>query len=63
MQVLVRLLVASAGLAGWEETRRVENLGRKMELQRGVAERDHGRRVAAEKAAGEEKKRVARQEE
>ena len=38
---LVRLHVAGAGLARWEETRRVENLRRKMELERGVAERDH----------------------
>ena len=53
LEDLVRLLVASAGLAGWEETRRVENLRRKREVEREVAGRDHARRVAAEKAAGE----------
>ena len=60
LEELVRLLVADAGLAGWEETRRVENLRRKKRLEREVAERDHARRVAAEKAAGEERKRLAR---
>ena len=38
----------------------MENLKRKMELERGVTERDHARRVGAERAAGEEKKRVAK---
>ena len=56
-------MVASAGLAGWEETQRVENLCRKRELERGVAERDHAKRVAAERAAGEEKKKIARRRE
>ena len=63
LEDLVRLLVASAGLAGWEETQRVENLRRKMELERGVVERHHGKKVAAERAAGEEKKRIAKREE
>ena len=57
---MVRLLIASAGLARGEEIRRVENLRRKMELERGVAGKDHVRKVAAERAAGEERKRLAK---
>ena len=49
-------------LAGWEETRRVENLRRKRRVEREEAERDHTRRVAAERAAGEERKRLAKRE-
>ena len=56
LEDLVCLLVVSAGLAGWEGTHRVENLRRKIELEQEVAERDHVRRVVAEKAAGEERK-------
>ena len=41
----------------------MENLSRKMELERGVAERDHTGRVAAERAAGEEKRRLAKRDE
>ena len=63
LEDLVRLLVASVGLVGWEETRRVENLRRKRELERGVAERDHGKNVAADRAVGEEMKRIAQREE
>ena len=59
---MICLLVASAGLAGWEETWRVENLRRKMSLEREVAERNHGRKVAAERAAGEERKRLAKRD-
>ena len=59
---LVRLLFANAGLAGWEETRRVDNLRRKMGLEREVDERDHLRKVAAERAAGEEKKKLEKRE-
>ena len=62
LEDMVGLLVASAGLAGWEETRRMENLKRKKRLEREVAERNHVRRVAAEKAVGEEKKRLARRD-
>ena len=62
LEDLVRLLIADAGLAGWEETRRVGNLKRKIGLEREVAERDHARRVAAERAAGEERKRLARRD-
>ena len=62
LEDMVRLLVASAGLAGWEETRSVENLKRRRGVEREVAERDHVRRVAAEKAAGEEKKKIVRRE-
>ena len=60
LEDLVRLLVASAGLASWEETRWVENLRSKRELERRVAEQDHAKRVAAKRAAGEERKRIAR---
>ena len=63
LEHLVRLLVASAGLAGWEEIRQVDKLRRKMELERGVAERDYRKRVAAKRAAGEERKRLAKQDE
>ena len=63
LEDLVRLLVASAGLAGWEETWRVENLRRKRKVQREEGKRDHARRVAAERAAGEERKRLAKREE
>ena len=59
LEDLVRLLVADTGLAGWEETRRVENLKRKKQLEREGAERDHAKRVAAERAMGEEKKKLA----
>ena len=55
LEDLVRLLIADAGLAGWEETRRVGNLKRKMKVEREVAERDHARKLAAERAAGEER--------
>ena len=63
LENMVCLLVTNAGLAEWEETWRVENLRRRMELERGVAERDHGKKVVAERAAGEEKKRIARRDE
>ena len=63
MEDMVRLFIASAGLAGWEETQRVENLGRKMKLEREAAERDHVRKVAAERAAGEERKRLTKRDE
>ena len=63
LEEMVRLLVANAGLAEWEETRRVENLRRKKLLEREVAERDHTKRVAAERAAGEERKKIARHDE
>ena len=63
MEEMVRLLLASAGLAGWEETRMVENLGRKMKAERVGAERDHLSRVEAEKAAGVERKKLARRDE
>ena len=56
----IRLLVADTGLASWEETQRVENMRRKMKLERERAERDHARSVAAEKAVGEERRRLAR---
>ena len=59
---MVCLLVASAGLAEWEETRRVENLRRKMKLEREVAERDHASRVAAERAAGEERRKLTKRD-
>ena len=41
----------------------VENLRRKKRLKRVAVEKDHAKRVAAERAAGEEKKRIARREE
>ena len=63
LEDLVCLLVADAGLAGWEETWRVENLKRKMKAEREGAEVAHERRVAAERAAGEEKKRIAKRNE
>ena len=59
LEDLVRLLVADAGLARWGETRRMENLRRKMKMEREVVEWDHMRKVAAERAAGEERKRIA----
>ena len=40
----------------------MENLGRKMKLKKEVAERDHAKRVAAERAAGEERKRLAKRD-
>ena len=63
LEDLVCLLVADPGLVGWEETRRVKNLKRKIGLGREVVERDHVRRVAAERAAGEERKRLAKWDE
>ena len=63
LEDLVRLLVASTGLAGWEETRRVDNLKRKMRLERELAERDYLRRMAAKMATGEERKRIVKREE
>ena len=63
LEDMVRLLIANAGLAGWEETRRVENLRRRMRLEREVAEKNHSKKVEAEKAAGEERRRLAKQDE
>ena len=60
LEELVRLLVADAGLASWEESRRVGNLKCRLKSEREVADREHVRRVEAERAAGEEKKRVAK---
>ena len=60
LEDMVRLLIADAGLAGWEETRRVGNLSRRMKFEWEVAERDHTRRLAAERAASEEKKMLAK---
>ena len=32
-------------------------------MERGVVERDHGKKMAAERAAGDEKKQIAKREE
>ena len=63
LEDLVRLLIADAVLAGWEETQRVGNLRRRMKEEREVAERAHEKKVAAERAAGEERKRITKREE
>ena len=63
LHVLVCLLLANAGLAGWEETRRVDNLRTKIGLEREVAERDHARKVATGGAESEEKKKFVKREE
>ena len=63
LEDIVRLLVASAGLARWEETRRVENLRKNMGSEREEAERVHARKVVAERAAIEERRRLARRDE
>ena len=62
LEELVRLLVAGAGLAGWEETRRVANLRSKIRVEREKVERHHLRKMAAEKVAGEERKKLAKRE-
>ena len=41
----------------------MENLRRRMELERGAVERDHVRKVVAERAASEERKRIAKRDE
>ena len=63
LEDMVRLLIASAGLTRWKETQRVEKLKRKMLVERGEAERVHAKRVGAERAAGEERKKLAKRDE
>ena len=63
LEDLVRLLIVDAGLAGWEETQRVENPSRKKRVEREEAERTHGRKVAAERSGSEERKRLAKRDE
>ena len=60
LEDLIRLLIADSGLAGWEETQRVENLRRKITLEREVAERDHVRRVEVQRVRGRRKRTLRR---